>query len=154
VFLAVASDAEWRRCWETIERPDLADDVRFATAEARANNDAALATKLTEALGRRSASEWEERFVANRVAGMRADITTPGVFFAHDPQMLAETSRPCAPTRASYIADGADRACERRPRRLRQGVLAGEHTDEISRSSRRGGDARCASRVVASEPVE
>jgi crotonobetainyl-CoA:carnitine CoA-transferase CaiB-like acyl-CoA transferase len=35
VFLAVTGEAEWRRCWDVIERPDLAYDHRFATAAAR-----------------------------------------------------------------------------------------------------------------------
>ena len=50
--------------------------------------------------GKRPAAEWEERFVAAGVAGVRADASTPGPFFAHHPQMLANDFAPeCTHTR-------------------------------------------------------
>jgi crotonobetainyl-CoA:carnitine CoA-transferase CaiB-like acyl-CoA transferase len=159
VFLAVTSDAEWRRCWEAIERPDLADDVRFATTASRSANDSVLAAELADTLVRRPASEWEERFVAARVAGLRADATTPGVFFAHDPHMLANEFAPLC-THARFgthrrwgpvvrVNGGLDA--------YGPGVLAGEQTDEILAELGRSSEeiaALRASRVVDSEPVE
>jgi crotonobetainyl-CoA:carnitine CoA-transferase CaiB-like acyl-CoA transferase len=159
LFLAIGTDAEWRRCWDVIERPDLADDARFATVAARLANDALLAAEIAERLGKRSASEWEERFVAARVAGLRADAATPGVFFAHHPQVLANDFAPeCTHTRFGphrrwgpivRLNGGLDA--------YGPGVLAGEHTDEILTTLGRGTDdiaALRAARVVASEPVE
>jgi crotonobetainyl-CoA:carnitine CoA-transferase CaiB-like acyl-CoA transferase len=158
LFLAVTSDAEWRRCFDAIERPDLAADDRFATTAARRANDAALATELAEALLRRPAREWEERFVAAGVAGMRADATTPGPFFAHDPQILANDFAPvCTHSRFGphrrwgpvvRVNGGLDA--------YGSGVLAGEHTDEILATLGRTAEevaALRANRVVASEPV-
>ncbi len=100
LFLAVGTDDEWRRCCSVLERPDLADDVRFATAAARSANDAALVAALTEELFSRKVAEWEACFVAAGVAGVRADESTPGRFFSHDEQMLANDFAPqCVHTR-------------------------------------------------------
>ena len=158
VFLAVTSDAEWERCCAVIERPELAGDARFATAAARAANDAALAAELAGALARRPAPEWEARLLAAGVGGVQADATTPGPFFAHDPQMLAnEFSPECTHPRFGVhrrwgpvvrVNGGLDA--------YGPGVLAGEHTDRLlTELGRRGPEiaALRAARVVASEPV-
>jgi crotonobetainyl-CoA:carnitine CoA-transferase CaiB-like acyl-CoA transferase len=158
VFLAVTSEAEWHRCFGVIERPDLAYDHRFATAAARVANDAALATQLERELRQRPAGEWEERFVAARVAGVQADASTPGPFFAHHPQMLANDFAPeCSHTRFGVhrrwgpvvrVNGGLDH--------YGPGVLAGEHTDKILAALGRSATeiaALRAARVVASEPV-
>jgi crotonobetainyl-CoA:carnitine CoA-transferase CaiB-like acyl-CoA transferase len=143
---------------DAIDRPDLADDVRFATSAARTANDPALAIELADALGRRPASEWEGRFVAARVAGMRADAATPGPFFAHDPQMLANDFAPLC-THARFgthrrwgpvvtVNGGLDA--------YGSGVLAGQHTDEILGALGHSAEeiaALRADRVVGSEPV-
>jgi crotonobetainyl-CoA:carnitine CoA-transferase CaiB-like acyl-CoA transferase len=158
IFLAVTSDEEWRRCFSVIQRPDLANDPRFATAAARATNDAALTLELVEELGRRPASQWESCFIVAGVAGMRADASTPGPFFAHDAQMLANDFAPeCTHTRFGphrrwgpvvRVNGGLDA--------YGPGVLAGEQTDPILAGL--GFDPeQIASlrtdRVVASEPV-
>src|SRR5690606_4702129 len=69
VFLAAPSDREWARL--TGATPDLAGlgaDPRFATAEARETNDAALAEALTAALRARPAADWERELLAADVA--------------------------------------------------------------------------------------
>src|SRR5207302_8239207 len=53
--------------------PELASDPRFATAEARAANDAALVELLAGAVAKRSAAEWERRLQAAGVPAARAD---------------------------------------------------------------------------------
>ena len=158
IFLAVTSDAEWGRCWTAIERPELADDPRFATAEARAAHDAALTGALAEALSGRPASEWETRFADECIAGVRADATTPGPFFAHDPQMVANDFAPeCIHPRFGVhrrwgpvvrVNGGLDT--------YGPGVLAGEHSDQILTALRRDRQEIASlrtARVVTSEPV-
>ncbi|MCU1504187.1 MAG: putative CoA-transferase [Ilumatobacteraceae bacterium] len=158
LLLAVTTDDEWRRCWTAIDRADLADDERFATPPARAAADDALAEALGEVFAKRPASEWEERFVAAGLAGVRADAATPGLFFAHDAQSLANDFAPeCTHTRfgrhrrwgsvvrVNGIGGGSA-----------PGALAGEHTDVILAELGRDADeiARLrAAVVVASEPV-
>jgi crotonobetainyl-CoA:carnitine CoA-transferase CaiB-like acyl-CoA transferase len=159
LFLAVGSDDEWRRAAAALGRPELADDHRFATAGARAAYDTALTTELAALFAGRSAAEWERELVAARVAGVRADEASPGRFFAHDPQILANDFSPlCTHTRfgvhrrwgpivrvnGGLAAYGA-------------GVLAGEQTDAIlaglQRTEEQIGALRAA-RVVGSEPIE
>jgi crotonobetainyl-CoA:carnitine CoA-transferase CaiB-like acyl-CoA transferase len=159
VFLAVTTDAEWCRLWAAIDRLDLADDPRFATPADRAANDAALTAELARELERRPASEWETCLVGACVAGVRADATTPGPFFAHHPQMVANGFAPeCTHPRFGthrrwgpvvWVNGGLDA--------YRPGVLAGEQTDEILASIGRTAPERAslwAAGVVASEPVE
>jgi crotonobetainyl-CoA:carnitine CoA-transferase CaiB-like acyl-CoA transferase len=159
LFLAARTDAEWRGVADVLGQPDLAGDPRFASADARAANDAALADVVAAALARRSADEWEVAFVAAGVAGVRADETTPGPFFAHHPQMQANGFAPdCTHTRFGVhrrwgpivrVNGGLDRYLP--------GVLAGEQTTDILQSLGRTPDEITSlynARVVASEPVE
>ena len=81
VFVAVGSAAEWQRACAVLERPDLASWPM--------TDDGALGS----ALATRDADEWERAFVAAGVAVVRADASTPGVFFARHPQMLAQGLR-------------------------------------------------------------
>ena len=59
--LAVETDVEWGAFCRALGRAGLHHDARFATAEARAANDDALALEIGEALRRRSAAEWRSR---------------------------------------------------------------------------------------------
>jgi crotonobetainyl-CoA:carnitine CoA-transferase CaiB-like acyl-CoA transferase len=159
LFLTLTSDAEWRRCFAVVERPDLATDARFATADARTVNDAALGTELTRELGRRPANDWERRFVAAGLAGMRADASTPGPYFAHDPQVLANDFTPeCTHERfGTHRRWGPVVRVNGGLEAYGPGVLAGANTDEILAELGRTPTeiaALRAGRVVASEPVE
>ena len=159
LFLAADTDDEWRRAWEVLERPDLAADGRFASRAERAAHDADLAAELADALGKRPADDWEERFVAVGVAGVRADASTPGPFFAHHAQMLANDFAPeCTHTRFGvHRRWGPIVRVNRGPEALGPGVLAGEQTDQLLTELGHDGDeiaALRAARIVTSEPVE
>jgi crotonobetainyl-CoA:carnitine CoA-transferase CaiB-like acyl-CoA transferase len=157
LFLAVDSDDEWRRCWRALGAPDHASDARFATPAARAANDAELSTLLADLLGKRPAEEWEQRMVAERVAGVRADASTPGPFFAHHEQVLAnELSPECTHARFGTHRRWGPIVRVNGGGPAGPGVLAGEHTDVILAALGRTPDdiaALRAARVVASEPV-
>ena len=125
---------------------------------ARSTHDADLVAALAADFASRPAAEWEDRFLAAGVAGVRADEPTPGAFFAHDEQMLANDFAPeCTHTRFGThrrwgpvvrVNGGLDA--------YRPGVLAGEHTDEILTAMGRSADEIAwlrASRAVASEPL-
>jgi crotonobetainyl-CoA:carnitine CoA-transferase CaiB-like acyl-CoA transferase len=58
--LFVTRDESWRRLCIAIDRPDWADDPRFATMHARFENRAELLHELAARLEERSAAEWEE----------------------------------------------------------------------------------------------
>ena len=159
LFLAVTSDDEWRRCCEALSRPELADDPRFATAAARATNDATLAAILASELLGRTAADWEASFVAARVAGVQADATTPGPFFAHDPHMLANDFTPeCTHERfGRHRRWGPVVRVNGGLGLYKSGVLAGQQTDDVltalGRSQQQIAALRAAG-VVASEPIE
>jgi crotonobetainyl-CoA:carnitine CoA-transferase CaiB-like acyl-CoA transferase len=159
LFVAVGSDAEWRRCWDVLERPELADDPRFATATARDAHDGELEATLADVLGKRPAPEWEARFVAAGVAGVQADAATPGPFFAHHEHVLANDLAPeCRHTRfGPHRRWGPIVRVNGGLETYGPGVLAGEHTDALLADLGHDADAIAAmhaARVVASEPVE
>ncbi len=158
LFLAVDGDAEWHRALTVLERRDLADDTRFATADDRDANEGDLVAELTDTFGKRTAAEWEERFVAAGIAGVRADLASPGMFFAHDPQVLANDFTPLVThTRfGPYRRWGPIVRVNGGPDELGPGVLAGEQTDELLAALGHDADAIAtlrATRVVNSEPV-
>ncbi len=62
VVVCAGHDAPFAALCEAIERPDLAADERFRTPDARRREVAALAAAVGEAMRRRPASEWLERF--------------------------------------------------------------------------------------------
>ncbi len=72
-----------------IDRPELAEDPRFATAAARVENDAALMELLRPAMRRRSSSAWMAALAeADIIAGPVNDF---GAYF-REPQVLANES--------------------------------------------------------------
>lgn len=56
--ISVFTDAQWRRLAAAIERPDLTDDDRFATAPARLANDRELVLDLQRTFATRSSADW------------------------------------------------------------------------------------------------
>ena len=153
------SDDEWQRCWSALDRPELANDARFADADARAANDDALVDALAETL---------LRAAGGRVGGaLRAPPASPA--FAPTPRRLGRsspttrrcwptTSRPSARTPASVRTAAGGRSCASTAGSASYGpgVLAGEQTDEILAALGHDADAIAAlraARVVASEPA-
>lgn len=56
--LAVGNDGQFRACCGVIERPELAEDVRFATNPARVQNRAALVAILEPLFASKRVGEW------------------------------------------------------------------------------------------------
>jgi crotonobetainyl-CoA:carnitine CoA-transferase CaiB-like acyl-CoA transferase len=52
------SDAQWRKLFEAMDMPHLADDPSFATVPARSANIDALYATLTEGMPKRTTAEW------------------------------------------------------------------------------------------------
>ncbi|BBY05623.1 CaiB/BaiF CoA transferase family protein [Mycobacterium noviomagense] len=72
-------------CWH-IDRPELADDPRFATDQQIAANTAEAVKILTEAIATRTLTEWSERFVT--LSGPWAPVQDT-LQAAHDAQVRA-----------------------------------------------------------------
>jgi crotonobetainyl-CoA:carnitine CoA-transferase CaiB-like acyl-CoA transferase len=124
----------WADFCEHIDRPDLATDERFATAEAlmTPENTKAAAEIITEAIASRTFVEWTERF--RSLEGQWAPVQN-ALELGNDPQLRAN----------GYIREVKD--AEGNPRELvanpvqfdntppdiRRGPQFAEHTDEILR---------------------
>lgn len=64
LVIAVGNDAQFRRCVQVLDVPELADDLRFATNPARVRHRSELADVMTKQLRRRSADDWFVRLTA------------------------------------------------------------------------------------------
>jgi itaconate CoA-transferase len=100
IYLAVQNDREWHRlCKQVLERPDLADDPRFATNPARVAARAELQREIEAALSEYPADEVLARLDAAQIANAR--LNTVGDLLAH-PQLercWAEVDSPAGPVR-------------------------------------------------------
>lgn len=67
IALAPTGEAFWRKLCETLGRPALADDPRFASPAARIQNIEALTAELGALVATRPAAEWLALFAAARV---------------------------------------------------------------------------------------
>ena len=79
-------DPDWVDLCEHLDRRDLANDSRFATASARAANSAAGVPILDEIFAQRTLDEWKKILVSTR--GVWAAVQTPREIL-DDPQTMA-----------------------------------------------------------------
>src|SRR5207244_4652498 len=96
LMLACPREREWRALCVALGHEDWLSDARFASAEARRANDAALAAAIEAALRDRSAEDWESYFRAHGVPGVRADGPRWNVFLHTDPGAAANGLRAMA----------------------------------------------------------
>jgi crotonobetainyl-CoA:carnitine CoA-transferase CaiB-like acyl-CoA transferase len=86
LLMMLQGNAVWPDLCAALERPDLADDPRFATPAARAENTRACIAELSAVFAGRTLDEWRKRLAG--ITGVWAPIQTPGEVLA-DPQVLA-----------------------------------------------------------------
>jgi crotonobetainyl-CoA:carnitine CoA-transferase CaiB-like acyl-CoA transferase len=69
-FVTVAgnNDRSWRALCKVVDRPELADDARFANNDLRMTNLPELVAELESALAARTADEWVELMLAEGIA--------------------------------------------------------------------------------------
>ena len=84
VFLACPFEEEWRALCQTIGRPELPDDPRFATRGARKENDAALAEELGRVFATKEPLEWEGLLTPADVACVKAEDRGMYYFYNED----------------------------------------------------------------------
>ncbi|QTI71003.1 CaiB/BaiF CoA transferase family protein [Gordonia polyisoprenivorans] len=85
VCVAVYSDVDFGRFAELIGAPDLASEPRFATVEARAENDAELLKEVTPRLATRPAPEWEADAIKLRVGCVAVSMVGHAIMTSFDP---------------------------------------------------------------------
>jgi crotonobetainyl-CoA:carnitine CoA-transferase CaiB-like acyl-CoA transferase len=75
LHVTAASDGEFARLCEAMQRPDLLEDPRFGDQEARKRNDVAIETIVADWLGSLASEEAERRLLAVKLpTGRVADI--------------------------------------------------------------------------------
>ncbi len=133
VFLGVVSEDEWRALCRGIGRDALASDPRFATAEARAANEAALAEELGAVFASDGADAWETRLIALGVGCVRADKDSVGTFFLNDPHARANELAPEVDHMywGRYRRHGPIVTFDRMPGAYRGGSIGGDSTDSL-----------------------
>ncbi|MCB0994904.1 MAG: CoA transferase, partial [Acidimicrobiales bacterium] len=135
LYVEAPRERHWPALCEALGRPDLVDDARFATADARRANDDALADELGAAFAARSADDWAGALRAAGVPAVRADGIDHGAFMLGDEHCRAvgvsvQTIQPGLPDywRAGFAIDlpGVER-------RLAPSPLLGEQTEQVLR---------------------
>jgi len=82
INVTVARQHEWIAYCDAIEREDLTQEARFATARDRLANADALVAVVRPLIAARSFATWSERFVARKVMFER--VNTYAAFLAHE----------------------------------------------------------------------
>jgi formyl-CoA transferase len=86
LFCCIDTANDWGRVCRSISRPELINDPRYATAEARSLNSEEVVALLDEAIGARDMAEWESLF---RQEGLVWGPIPAMEQVATDPQMAA-----------------------------------------------------------------
>src|SRR5690606_31222037 len=81
VIIACLVEGFWRKLCDCLDRSDLADDPRFATAAARLQNREALDRTIAEITRPRTVAEWVERLSSRDVP--HAPILSVGEALSH-----------------------------------------------------------------------
>ena len=135
VFLACPFEEEWQALCHALGRPDLLEDPRFATGQAREQNDDALAEELGRVFATREPLEWEKLLTDADVACVKAEDRGTYQFYFHDAhtvenEFLTEVEAPRLGKllRHSPVVRFSHTAGKAGP-----GVLKGQHTQAILR---------------------
>jgi itaconate CoA-transferase len=128
VYLGLQNEREWARfCADVLQRPELADDQRFASNSARVAHQEALDQAITQAFSGLSAADVVARLDSAGIANAR--MNTMREFLDH-PQLTARwrtVASPAGPLRAlvpPISLDGSEPVMGAVP-------ALGEHTDAI-----------------------
>ena len=133
VFLDCPFEDEWERMCETLGRPDLLSDSRFADPDARGANDDALVSELAAEFSRKTALEWEKIMTLVDVGCVQTEDRGMYHFFSEDPHVEenglrvdVEHPRFGPMWRYAPILDFSRASCVAGP-----GILRGEQTIPI-----------------------
>lgn len=130
IVVAVFGKGFWERFCEAIERPELADDPRFATNEGRVAHRDVLEPELERVIKTRSTREWLDIFERHEIPSCEVKTIDKVL---QDPQlkardMIATMEHPVCgtvPTVANPIKVRGDTG------EINHSPLLGEHTSEI-----------------------
>ena len=129
--LAAANERQWATLCETIGRPDLRDDPRFATNGARVSNRPALVAALNEVFAACDVGEW---LAALRAAGLPCGPinAVPDVFDHPQAQARGLALETDHPTAGPIQMTGFPYKLSQTPAEVRRPPpLLGQHTEEV-----------------------
>jgi crotonobetainyl-CoA:carnitine CoA-transferase CaiB-like acyl-CoA transferase len=130
-LMMLQSDRFWPEVCELIDRPELADDERFATSAARTRNRVECIALLRGAFAARPLAHWRARMSGLR--GAWAIVQTPAEVL-RDPQARANGYILPVPARGgegSYDLVASPVQFDETPPELTRAPDSGEHTDQI-----------------------
>ena len=135
VFLGCPFEEEWVALCKTIGRPDLLEDPRFATREAREAHDDALADELGRVFATGEPMDWEKLLTDADVACVKAEDRGMYYFFNEDSHVRengflteVEAARHGKFWRYTPVVGFSET-----PGRAGPGPLKGEHTRPVLR---------------------
>jgi len=130
IAVSVTSEAQWRGFCSAIERPELADDPRFAHNRARVTNREALLSILEPVFAARPVGHW-----LRQMAKARVPVAKPTSFddFQHHCHYREEgmIRRIDTPQWGPLTVSGTPWTFSERPVDIARPPAPGEHTDEI-----------------------
>ncbi len=129
-LVLLQSDRYWPELCETIGRPDLISDERFADAGARFVNRRECITELRKVFVQRTYDEWRD--VLAGIEGVWSGVQTPGEVH-DDPQVVANGFlRPVEASSGTVFSLPANPVqYDEQPPDLRRAPEHGEHTEEV-----------------------
>ena len=128
IYLAMATDRLFADFCRVIDRPDLADDERFATPAGRSRNRDALKVEIEAALATRPAAEWLAAMGHLPAGGVRTidhALQSPEVLDREMVRYVVEDDHPLALLGTPFKFAATELAAFRSP------PLLGQHTDEV-----------------------
>ena len=133
VCLAVRTQQEFDALLRTLALSELATDVRFASAEARAANNDALAVALGARFKDKPAAEWETALLAVDVGCVEANMKGQPAFTSFDP-VLRETGLTVEiehPIFGAIVRAAPPVSFSETPGRVAPPCVRGEHNDAL-----------------------
>jgi crotonobetainyl-CoA:carnitine CoA-transferase CaiB-like acyl-CoA transferase len=89
VFLTAPTQLHWEKLATVLQAPSLVDDPRFATPDARSENDDELADELAKGFATRTASEWEAACLDAGVGCVEVSQRSQAEFSSFDERLRA-----------------------------------------------------------------
>jgi crotonobetainyl-CoA:carnitine CoA-transferase CaiB-like acyl-CoA transferase len=133
VFLACLSDPDWHRFCSSIDRSDLATDVRFLNPAARSTHDHLLVEILTDLFVTKDANSWETQLTAQGVGCVRVFEGSASEFSCNDP-VLRDTGHVVEvdePVFGPMLRHGLPITFSETPGRVAPGCWTGQHTQAV-----------------------
>jgi crotonobetainyl-CoA:carnitine CoA-transferase CaiB-like acyl-CoA transferase len=133
VCLAVYEDDEFTRFAEAVGRPDLAQDPRFSSIPARAENDELLSAELEAVMLERPAADWEQALIKADVGCAAVNMQGHPVMTSFDP-VLRETGLTVTmedPTYGEMVRAAPPVSFSETPGRVAPPCLRGQHNVAI-----------------------